>query len=324
MDRHLGQLIERRRAAKVDLSASARRRGTRSTISASSRRRAGAQTLPAAQHHGRQERGGWILRGRRSGEAPRRAQDGAAVRRGAALLSGALGNHGAQARLHRDRAGGRRTTRSSANCLEVDLFTAVAGAAEFRRWVDVWSSAYASPGCSASTSIERRKSFARAGAADARRPDRASRRPSRIGDKARRVHDRLDTELTEILEVAMPSPTLTHARRPSTSPRTSGSRSRTEPASPPASGCPRTPARPRSGGARIPALPQARRHRAARRADACLFRRPRLCRRPRRHARLGRVGRADGRRIPAAGAGRCAARSSPGSPRSPGATAGSA
>ena len=49
--------------------------------------------------------------------------------------------------------------------------------------------------------------------------------------------------------------------------------------------------RARAGDPRIHPLPQARRHARPRRADAWLFRRARLCRGARRHARLGRVRR---------------------------------
>ena len=62
--------------------------------------------------------------------------------------------------------------------------------------------------------------------------------------------------------------------------------------------------RSRSGPPRISPLPQARRHACARCADAPLFRRPRLCRDPRRHARQWRLRRADAGRIRQAGTGR--------------------
>ncbi len=55
-----------------------------------------------------------------------------------------------------------------------------------------------------------------------------------------------------------------------------------------------------------------------------LVRGARLCGHPRRHARLGRIGRPPGRRIQRPGAGRRVSRSSPGSRPSPGAPAASA
>ena len=56
-----------------------------------------------------------------------------------------------------------------------------------------------------------------------------------------------------------------------------------------------------AGDPRASALPQARRHYRPRSADPSLFRRPRLCLDPRRHARQWRFRRADGRRIFRAG-----------------------
>ncbi len=79
-----------------------------------------------------------------------------------------------------------------------------------------------------------------------------------------------------------------------------------------------------AGDPRASALPQARRHHLSRSADASLFRRPRLRLDPRRHARQRRFRRADGRRIFRTGIAGRLSMSSPGRPRSPGATARSA
>ena len=57
-------------------------------------------------------------------------------------------------------------------------------------------------------------------------------------------------------------------------------------------------------GARVHPVPQERRHGPARRAHPPLLRRPRLRLGARRHARLGRLGRGHGGRVPAAGAAR--------------------
>ena len=81
--------------------------------------------------------------------------------------------------------------------------------------------------------------------------------------------------------------------------RTTGSPSPTAPASPRASGCPTAPG-PVPGDPRIHALPQARRHRARATSRPIRSSPTPACRRPRRHARLGRVRRRDRRRIHAA------------------------